>query len=235
LRALMEIKGLRKTSLVDYPGKLSTVIFFGGCNFLCGFCQNPHLVRGNGILDSNSANDVFQLLKDRSSLIDAVVITGGEPTLLKEIDSFIKKIKEIPLLVKVDTNGSNPETIKKLLNKNLIDYIAIDIKTSPERYKFAAGVNINFDTIKETIEFVKESGVDYELRTTCVPSYVVLDDFKKLKNEIGHVKKYYLQQFVNKVTLNPALQNCEPYPVDVLNEFKEFVKTFADICEIRGV
>jgi pyruvate formate lyase activating enzyme len=231
----MEIKGLRKTSLVDYPGKISTVIFFGGCNFLCGFCQNPHLVRDSGKLESYPADDVLKLLKERSSLIDAVVITGGEPILSKEIYSFVEKIKEIPLLIKIDTNGSDPKTIKNLLNKNLIDYTAIDIKTSPEMYRLAAGVNIKFDIIKETIELVKESGADYELRTTCIPSFVTLDDFRKIENEIGHVKKYYLQQFVNRVTLNPALQNCEPYSIDVLNEFKEFVKSFADICEIRGV
>ena len=120
----MEIKGIQKTSLVDYPGRLSTVLFFGGCNFLCGFCQNPHLVRDSGKLDSYPSNNVLKLLKERSSLIDAVVITGGEPTLSKEIGSFLKKIKDIPLLIKIDTNGSNPEIIKKYrhleigMNKN---------------------------------------------------------------------------------------------------------------------
>jgi pyruvate formate lyase activating enzyme len=231
----MEIKGIQKTSLVDYPGRLSSVIFFGRCNFSCGFCHNPHLVRDIDKLESYPAINVLKLLKERSSSIDAVVITGGEPTLFKEIDSFIKKVKEIPLLVKIDTNGSNPEIIKKLLDKSLVDYVAIDIKTSPEKYKLASGVNINFDTIKKTIGIVKESGIDYELRTTCVPSFVTLDDFLKIKDEIGRVKKYYLQQFVNKVTLDPALQECEPYTAVVLNNMMEFVKSFSDVCKIRGM
>jgi pyruvate formate lyase activating enzyme len=231
----MEIKGIQKTSLVDYPGRLSAVVFFGGCNFLCGFCHNKHLVRDSSKLESIPASVILQLLKERSSLMDAVVITGGEPTLSKEIDSFLKKIKEISLLIKIDTNGSNPKTIKKLLDNSLIDYVAIDIKTSPEKYKLASGVNINFDTIKETIEIVRESGIEYELRTTCVPAFVTLDDFKKIKEAIGWVKKYYLQQFVNKSTLDPALQECKPYPYPLLYEIKEFVKSFADVCEIRGM
>ncbi|MBN2402073.1 MAG: anaerobic ribonucleoside-triphosphate reductase activating protein [Spirochaetes bacterium] len=231
----MGIKGIQKTSLVDYPGKLSTVLFFGGCNFLCGFCHNVDLVCDSGKLNSYSVYDTLKLLKDRSSLVDAVVITGGEPTLFKEIDSFIENIKDIPLLIKIDTNGSNSEVLKKLLGKGLVDYVAIDIKTSPEKYKLAAGVNIEFNKIKETVELVKESGVEYELRTTCVPCYVTLEDFKKIKEETGRVKKYFLQQFVNKATLDPALQECDPYPVGVLDEFKVYVKSFADECEIRGV
>ncbi len=231
----MEIKGLRKTSLVDYPGKLSAVVFFSGCNFLCGFCQNRDLVAGSDRLDSYSENDVLELLRERSSLVEAVVITGGEPTLSKGIDSFLKKIKEIPLLVKVDTNGSNPEIIKKFLDDYLIDYAAIDIKTSPEKYILAAGVNTDFDVIKETVKLVKESGIEYELRTTCVPYIVTLDDLKIIKNEIGRVKRYYLQQFINNTTLDPKFKDYEPYAIASLNEFKDYVKTFADICEIRGV
>jgi pyruvate formate lyase activating enzyme len=231
----MEIKGLRKTSLVDYPGKLSTVIFFGGCNFLCGFCQNPDLVSGGGKQEIYPADEVLELLKERSSLIDSVVITGGEPTISKGIELFLKKIKEIHLLVKIDTNGSNPEIIKKFLDLKLVDYAAIDIKTSPEKYSLAAGVNTDFAVIKETIKLVKKSGIDYELRTTCVPSFVTLDDFVSIKNETGKVKKYYLQQFVNKVTLDPSFQNYTPYSIAELNKFKDYVKTFADICEIRGI
>jgi pyruvate formate lyase activating enzyme len=230
----MEIKGLRKTSLVDYPGKLCTVIFFGGCNFLCGFCQNQDLVIGSGKLDSYPVEEVLELLKERSSLIDSVVITGGEPTISNEIELFLKKIKEIPLLIKIDTNGSNPEIIKKFLDEKLIDYAAIDVKTSPEKYSLAAGVNTDFDVIKETINLVKKSGIDYELRTTCVPSFITLNDFKSIEKETGRVKKYYLQQFVNRATLDPSFQNYKPYSVAELNEFRDYVKTFADICEVRG-
>jgi pyruvate formate lyase activating enzyme len=231
----MKIKGIQKTSLVDYPGRLSSVLFFGGCNFSCGYCHNPELVCNGNNLSSFPASDVLNLLNDRRSLIDCVVITGGEPTLYKELTSFLEKIKEIPLFIKIDTNGSNPDVIEKLLTKSLPDYIAIDIKTSRQKYKIAAGVNIDFNKIIRTIELVKESGIDYEVRTTCVPSYVTLDDFISIKNAIGNVKKYFLQQFVNSNTLDPALQKCSPYPDCVLYEFKEYVKSFAEFCGIRGI
>ena len=231
----MNIKGIQKTSLVDFPGRLSSVIFFYGCNLKCKYCHNPDLVSNNSNLKTYSDVYVLKLLKERASLIDGVVITGGEPTLSKDIDNFIQKIKEIPLKIKIDTNGSNPYVIEKLLNMDLVDYIAIDIKTSPEKYESLTDTYIDFCRINETIKLVKESGIDYELRTTCTPYFVTMDDFKAIKNEVDHVKKYYLQQFVNKITLDPQLKNYVPYTIAVLNEFRDFVKTFADICEIRGI
>ncbi|MFH0975639.1 MAG: anaerobic ribonucleoside-triphosphate reductase activating protein [Spirochaetota bacterium] len=231
----MKIKGIQKTSLVDYPGRLSTVLFFGGCNFSCGYCHNPELARNDNNLNSYSESDVLNLLKDRKSLVDSVVITGGEPTLFQELSPFLEKIKEISLFIKIDTNGSNPDVIENLLNRKIPDYIAIDIKTSPQKYKLAAGVNIDFNKIIKTIELVKESGIDYEVRTTCVPSYVNIDDFISIKNEIGNVKKYFLQQFVNSNTLDPSLHECTPYTESVLNEFKDYVKNFSGFCGIRGI
>jgi pyruvate formate lyase activating enzyme len=231
----MDIKGIQKTSLVDFPGKISTVIFFGGCNFLCGFCHNSELVYINDNSKSYPDTEILGFLRERSKLIDSVVITGGEPTLYKNIDSFIQRIKEIPLYIKIDTNGSNPAVIERLLNKKLLDYIAIDIKTSPEKYELAAGVKVNTANIKNTVELAKNSGIDYELRTTCVPTFVDLDDFEKIQSWIGHVKRYYIQQFVNKSTLDPLLLKCIPYSDDKLNEFKKIVETFADECEIRGM
>jgi pyruvate formate lyase activating enzyme len=231
----MDIKGIQKTSLVDYPEKISTVLFFGGCNFSCGYCHNPDLVRGSNYLKSYSETEILEFLKSRTSLVDGVVITGGEPTLQKEIESFIQSIKKIPLYVKIDTNGSNPALIERLLEKSLLDYIAIDIKSSPDKYEIATGVKADTAAIKETVELIKHSGINYELRTTCVPSFVELNDFIKIKEWIGQVKRYYLQQFVNKETLDASLKELNPYPADVLNEFKEVVKMFADVCEVRGL
>lgn len=231
----MNVRGILKTSLVDYPGKLSTVLFFGGCNFACGYCHNPELVLDKNNPEVLPVTDVLEFIKKRASLIDAIVITGGEPTLSKDLASFLQRIKEIPLFIKIDTNGSNPEVIEKLLSKGLLDYAAVDVKTSPEKYKFVTGKNVDFNKIKNTIDLVKKSGIDYELRTTCIPEFVVLDDFKKISNQVSAIKKYYLQQFVNKVTLDSSLMQYQPYSASVLNEFRELVKTFADICEIRGV
>ncbi len=231
----MKIKGIHKTSLVDFPGIISTVLFAGGCNLNCRYCYNPELVNNNSTLKEESIEDVLTFLKNRHGLIDGVVITGGEPTLTNSIIDFIKAVKEIQYAVKLDTNGLMPDIIEELLNKNLLDYIAVDIKTSPMKYQSLTRKKVDFTTIKKTIEFIKKSGIDYELRTTCIPDYVTLDDFKKIKNEIGQIKRYYLQQFVNKITLDSSLQKLKPYPISTLNEFKEFVKTFADVCEIRGI
>ncbi len=231
----MNFKGIHKTSLVDYPGKISTVLFAGGCNLNCRYCYNPELVNNSKELETLKVNDILASLKKRKKLIDGVVISGGEPTLLKNIDVFIESIKGIPLSVKIDTNGLKPDIIEALLSKNLLDYIAIDIKTSPEKYESLTRKKIDFTHIKRTIDMVKKSGVDYEIRTTCIPDYITLDDIKIIKKEIGKVKKYFLQQFVNKLTMDTGMQIVKPYPVPVLNEFKEVVETFAEKCELRGV
>ena len=231
----MNFKGIHKTSLVDYPGKISTVLFAGGCNLNCRYCYNPELVNNSKELETLKVPDILALLKKRHGLIDSVVISGGEPTLLRNIDKFIESIKDIPLSVKIDTNGLMPDVIESLLKKGLLDYIAIDIKTSPEKYESLTRKNVDFSLIKKTIEIVKKSGVDYEVRTTCIPDYITLDDFKSIKKELAGVKKYYLQQFVNKVTMDTAMQEKKPYPISVLNSFKEIVESFAEHCELRGV
>jgi pyruvate formate lyase activating enzyme len=230
----MNIKGIQKTSLVDFPGRLSSVLFVSGCNFNCGYCYNIDLVSRKNDLETYADEEILKLLKARSSLIESVVITGGEPTLYKDLDVFIQQIKNIPLFVKLDSNGYNPHVIDNLLKRQLIDYIAIDIKTSPAKYESLTGINIDFNRIRKTINIIKNSYIDYEFRTTCVPYYVTLDDFKIINNEIGHVKKYFLQQYSNNTTLNPEFMKYNPYPVSTLNDFREYVNTFADTCEIRG-
>ncbi len=231
----MEIKGIHKTSLVDFPGRISTILFAGGCNLNCRYCYNPELVNNSNSLKSESLEDILTFLKKRHGLIDGVVISGGEPTLHKDIKDLINTIKDVPLLVKIDTNGLNPKIIKELLENNIVDYIAIDIKTSPEKYSSLTRKRVDFSRIKSTIEIAKESGIDYELRTTCIPDFVTSEDLQKIKDQVGQVKKYYLQQFVNEITIDTSFKELDPYPVSVLKEFREFVKTFSEICEIRGV
>ena len=231
----MNFKGIHKTSLVDYPGKITTVLFAGGCNLNCRYCYNPELVNNSKELETLKVPDILAFLKKRHKLIESVVISGGEPTLLKNIDKFTESIKSIPLAVKIDTNGLKPDVIETLLEKRLVDYIAVDIKTSPEKYESLTRKDVDFSLIKKTIDIVKNSGIDYEIRTTCIPEYITLDDFKCIKKELVSVKKYFLQQFVNKVTMDPAMKAKRPYPVQVLNSFKEFVETFAEHCELRGV
>lgn len=231
----MNIKGIHKTSLIDYPGKICSILFTGGCNLRCKYCHNPDLACNNWNLKTLSNEEALSFIRKRKELIDGISISGGEPTLAKNITDFISSIKEISLAVKIDTNGLNPDVIEKLLKRDLLDYVAIDIKTSPEKYEFLTNRKIDFPHIKETVDIVRDSGVDYELRTTCIPHFVTLEDFSSIRREIGHVKKYYLQQFVNEKTLDPSFACYQPYPPHVLISYREYVKTFADICEVRGI
>lgn len=230
----MNIKGIQKTSLVDFPGRLSTVLFSGGCNLSCKFCHNPELACNSCALSSYSTEEALEFLNSRQKLIDGVVISGGEPTLSRNIDDFITSLKASSLAVKIDTNGFKPDVIERLLSRNLLDYIAIDIKTSPDKYPFLTDSEVDFGMLKKTVDIVRESGVDYEIRTTCIPYYVTQEDFVRIKNEIGHVKKYYLQQFINSKTLDSSLGEIKPYTLPVLQGFLEYIKTFSDICGIRG-
>lgn len=230
----MNIKGIHKTSLIDYPGKICSILFTGGCNLRCKYCHNPDLAC-NKNLTTLSNEEALSFIRKRKELIDGISISGGEPTLAKNITDFISSVKDISLAVKIDTNGLNPDVIEKLLKRDLLDYVAIDIKTSPEKYEFLTNRKIDFSHIKETVDLVRDSGVDYELRTTCIPHFVTLEDFWSISREIGHVKQYYLQQFVNEKTLDPSFASYQPYPPQVLISFREYVKTFADICELRGI
>jgi len=144
-------------------------------------------------------------------------------------------VKDFGLEVKLDSNGLRPAVLRGLFDRRLVDYCAIDIKTSPEKYSELTGVDVDFNDLLDTVHLLRESGIDYEVRTTCIPDFVTIDDLKSIKNSVGHVKKYYLQQFQSNVQLmDKSWESITIYPVKILNEFREFVQTFSDICEIRG-
>lgn len=231
----MNIKGIHKTSLIDYPGKICSILFTGGCNLRCRYCYNPDLACNNCALDTLTNEETFSFVERRRHFIDGVSISGGEPTLAKNLDSFIKSVKDIELSVKLDTNGSNPEVIRRLIDKGLLDYVAIDVKTSPSKYEFLTGTTFRFADVVRTISIVRDAGIDYEIRTTCIPFFVTLDDFEAIKQEIGRVKRYFLQQFVNGKTLDDDVATYQPYPAEELRRFREFVLTFAEECELRGL
>ncbi len=232
----MNVRGIYKTSLIDYPGKICTVLFAGGCNLKCRYCHNPDIVLNRDDLEKISNDEIFVFLKKRSSLIDGVTISGGEPTLSHDLINFIERIKKLSLDVKLDSNGLKPRIIKSLAQNRIIDYAAIDIKTSPSKYFSLTRTSIDFSKIIETVSILKEYKIEYEIRTTCIPYYVTIDDFKDIKKALNRVKRYYLQQFSSSVPLlDRSLENTEPYPVEVLLEFSEFVKSFSDICEVRGI
>jgi len=231
----MNIRGIQKTSLIDFPQVISTVLFTGGCNLRCLYCHNASLACNDCNLQQYSNHEVLEFLQKRKHLIGGVVITGGEPTLAKGIVTFLEKVKETGLKVKLDTNGFQPKVLKKLLSQQLIDYVAIDIKTSPEKYPVLTKTKLPFDLIMESIALLKEHHITFELRTTCVPGFVTIEDLQSIKERVGTVKYYYLQQFHNQHTLDESLHTVKPYPKDILYSFQQFVKTFATFCEIRGI
>lgn len=235
---MIEIGGLEKSTLIDYPGRVAATVFLIGCNFRCPFCYSPELVLPEKIKlqPRISEKDFFKFLDERKGLLDGVVICGGEPTTNENLADFIRKIKKMGYLVKLDTNGSNPKTLKKLIDEKLIDYIAMDIKAPLESKKYdkAAARKIDLDKIKKSIEIIKSSGVDYEFRTTVVPTVHNKEDIIQIAKDISPAKRYYLQNFRPEKTINPEFEKIKPYFKDFLTEIKKEIGEFFETCEIRG-
>lgn len=191
----MRIGGLQKFSLIDYPDKFSCIIFTQGCNFRCPWCHNPELVYPHLFKNTISENYIFDFLESRKNELEAVVITGGEPTIQPDLAEFIEKIKKMGYLVKLDTNGSNPYILEKLLKNKLVDYVAMDIKAPPEKYSLLIGKSIDISLIFESIEIIEKYSPDYEFRTTFVPSLLSEDDLIKIKRMIRSKKRHKIQGF----------------------------------------
>lgn len=191
----MRIKGFQKTSLIDYPGKICSIIFVPKCNFRCGYCYNSELVLDKDLPEIKE-DEVFKALNERKKFIDAISITGGEPTLQTDLVRFIKKIKEMGFLAKIDTNGTNPELLKQLIQNKLIDFIAMDIKNVFEKYKETVNVELNHKKLEESIKIITKSGIEHEFRTTVLPKLHKKEDLVKIAKEyLTNAKKYVLQQF----------------------------------------
>jgi len=196
----MLIGGFQELSLIDYPGKVVATVFLIGCNFRCPYCHNPELVDPSRISKQVQIKekDLFKLLDERKDFLDGVCITGGEPTLQKGLIGFIKKIKKKGFLVKLDTNGSNPDMLKQLIKNKLVDYIAMDIKADLPNYEKASGVKVNLENIKKSIDLILKSETEYEFRITVAPKLIkgrAIDEIGKL---LKGAKKFAIQQFRNE-------------------------------------
>lgn len=229
---LFIIAGLQKTTLIDFPQKIAAIVFTQGCNFCCGYCHNPE------ILDFTSKSDFstekfFNFLKSRKGKLDGVVITGGEPTLQAELYNFIKEIKYLGFLVKLDTNGSNPQILKKLINDNMLDYIAMDIKAPLEKYSEITNVNVNIDNIRQSINLIMKSNVDYEFRTTVLKSQLSYDDFDKIGQLIRGAKHYYLQKFVPSKILNTDLKSEKTYTDIEFEKIRGILQNYIKLISVR--
>lgn len=232
----MNIRGFIETSLLDWDGKVSSVVFLPHCNFKCPYCDNGILIESPEKLEEIKIERVLEFGVGRREFIDGFVITGGEPTLHPWLPELIKRIKELGFLVKLDTNGSNPETISELLTHKLIDYIAMDLKAPlNDKYHAAAGVKVDLEKIIDAIKLIMNSGIDYEFRTTVVPAFLDEDDIEEMAKAIAGAKKYALQQFVPDHTLDERLRIIAPYSKEKMLQFAETAKRFVLKTIVRGV
>ncbi len=233
----MDIGGLQKSTLIDYPGKVACTVFLVGCNFRCPWCYSPELVLPDKITRQLLIEEsyFFEFLDKRKNLLDGVVVCGGEPTLSPELPEFVAKIKKTGLLVKLDTNGSNPGMIRSLIKDSLLDYVAMDIKAPLEKndYDKSTGTSVNIDKVKESVDILKNSGLDYEFRTTVVPGFHTEDSVIAIAKTIGPAKKYYLQGFRAEKNMDPLMTKTRPYPEAVLKEMANKVSYLFDECKTR--
>ena len=228
----MIIKGLQCLTLLDYPTKLAATVFLGGCNFRCPFCHNASLVLGGGG-ENISEDELFSFLKSRVGRLQGVCITGGEPTLYKTLPSLINNIKELGYLVKLDTNGTNPEMLLHLIDEGLIDYAAMDIKSSRTGYATLCGVaGLDISPIEKSVEILLSGRIEYEFRTTVVKPYHTREDFVKIGEWIRGARAYYLQPFREGPDI--ISPDAGGYERKTLAEFLDAVKPYVPNAQIRG-
>lgn len=227
LNSIIRIRGMIPVSMLDWEGKLSTVLFTGGCNLKCPFCQNPELVLESDLLPEICWEEIEKHLNLKSSWLDGVVITGGEPTINHGLDLFLSKLKKKGYPVKLDTNGTRPQVLRQLINNNLIDAVAMDVKTSFEKYNEAVGKEIDIECIKESIDLLVEKEraelISAEFRTTVVPSYVTQEDLLYIASylKIKGGSNYTLQQFSPNKVIDLRMRQVKPYSPELLKIFRD--------------
>jgi pyruvate formate lyase activating enzyme len=248
----MIIGGLQKFSLLDFPENLSAVVFTKGCNFRCQFCYNPMLVWPSEVGKFNNKSssesdeeikkghapikedDLFDFLKGRINKLDAVVITGGEPTIHADLPEFILRIKNLGFKIKLDTNGTNPAMLKELASRKLIDYIAMDIKAPLLKYQQAVGIKTDLNKIKKSVKIIMESGLPYEFRSTLVPGIHAIEDIEKIGSMLKNAEKWYLQRFNSDTQLiNMNLKDRKPFSSKEMEKMKKIAGKYVKKCDIR--
>lgn len=247
----MIIGGLEKLTLIDYPGEMAAIVFTTGCNFRCHFCYNPMLVlpvMADNLENTSSNNneeerdhsqisedDLFIFLKSRQGKIEAVVVTGGEPTLHQDLPEFLARIKAMGFKVKLDTNGTNPVMLQRVLDAGLVDYLAMDLKATADKYAQVVGVAVNMDQVKKSIQIIKTSGLPYEFRTTVVPGLHEVGDIEAMGELIAGAQKWYLQFFKSNTGLiDKNLEGKHGHTPADMKEMRERALKYVEFCELRG-
>lgn len=229
----MRIQGLQKLTLLDFPGKVACTVFTAGCNFRCPFCHNASLVVDIPAESEMTEDEFFSFLEKRKGILEGVCVTGGEPLLQPDIDQFIARIKEMGYPVKLDTNGSFPEKLKDLVSRNLIDYVAMDIKNSLDEYVITAGTDERYlNAIKESVSYLKSNQIPFEFRTTVVKHFHTEESFEKIGQWLSGTEKYYLQKFKDSGDLiNGHVQGCSD---EEMEKFLLKVKEYVPNVQLRG-
>lgn len=230
----MNIQGLQKLTLLDYPGKVACTIFFAGCNFRCPFCHNASLVTHIDPEENIPREEVLAFLRKRAGILDGVCITGGEPLLAPDLEAFIREIKALGYEVKLDTNGSNAEKLKHLVKAGIIDYVAMDIKNSPEKYGMTIGIEgYEMSNVMQSAAFLMEGHVPYEFRTTVVREFHKREDFEAIGQWLEGADRYYLQSFVDSGDLiQPGLRG---YTKEIMEQALEIVRQYIPAADLRGM
>lgn len=232
----MKIGGLEKLTLIDYPGEIAAIIFTSGCNFRCHFCYNPMLVvprqNGHPLIEEG---DLLNFLQSRVSKLSGVVVTGGEPTLHYDLSEFLSKIKNLGYKIKLDTNGTNPEILKKVIDAGLVDYIAMDIKGPLNKYEKITGVEVDLENIKKSIKIIIESGLPYEFRTTLVPGLHIKEDIDEMGEMIKGADKWFLQFFKSDTGLvDKSFESKISYTHIDMEEMRKVGERYVKQCGVRG-
>lgn len=226
------IKGFIETSFIDWPGNLASVLFTGGCNFRCPFCHNSDLVLNHARMPSIPKRHVIATLRRFGKWVNRVVVTGGEPTLQPGLPGFLENLKESGFLIKLDTNGSNPELLKDLARRGLVDYVAMDVKGPLVRYDRWCGVKVDVEKIEESIKFLLECPVEYEFRMTLVPFLHREQDAYDVAEEIKPARRLVIQTFIPRNTLNPAFGEVKPFTPDKMTAIRATVRYIMGHAEI---
>lgn len=230
----MNIQGLQKLTLLDYPDKMACTIFTGGCNLRCPFCHNAGIVLNPSAEGEYSVEDILSFLEKRQGILEGVVITGGEPLMQKDIDVFIEKIRELGYSVKLDTNGTYPDKLRELIDRGLVDYVAMDIKASPAGYPPAVGIGgYDISKIEKSVKLLLEDRVDYEFRTTVVREFHSIFDMNALGEFIKGAKRHYLQAFRDSGELiGFGLSGVDKKEME---EMRKILLGYVEKCELRGI
>ena len=228
----MQFNGFQKMTLLDYPGKVACTLFTAGCNFRCPFCHNAPLVTG-GTDETYSEEEILAFLQKRRGLLDGVAVTGGEPLMHAMLPNFLRKVKELGFLVKLDTNGSFPERLSAVVSARLVDFVAMDVKNCRERYAETCGTQIDLSAVEASVRYLLSSGVDYEFRTTVVKEFHDVSAIRSLAEWIRGAKAYYLQNFEDSGNL--LCDGLSPLPKETLFEMQRAAAEILPSVSLRGV